>query len=560
MPEIAQYTSEMAQRGLNTNPVREGVYSLERSANRVEENYHEAGRSIAEIGRPGQQLYNEYEKHKTFDEVSKNSANWADLQGQQTEEWNGMLKDGSANDPDKIKAFQEKYSDAYTKFGDSFSTDAGKEYALHRVEAAQDHWINKMAADKSVLDATNSVTNFNTTLAANSRRAYNDPSSAGAAIADTEAMIDGVVQHSNMTAEQSARFREHAEGELKNVAKAGAMSMAEGNPQAWIDRKGIDPELMRHLSGEDLNALDNRARIAQRLNTEQQKADVTQQRQMEMDAAKQASTKMMTDMIQPDGSVIAGKDYFTNLKKFGDLPGAQRDPGLVKSMYELGRQVNEDAAKEIKPVTDQTVYTKLAGGLYGGTTTLQQINMARVNHQLSDHDWTSLKDAMQVPKDPFETKMLDGAISAASSQLHGVTSSPGDPAYIVGDAAKGRFLADFYPAVMKGKAEGKTMQDILYGKDGIATPDRIKQYLPNGDDLMKSLHSNEDVQKAIQELPNPGVVQKPGQTPTPATPSATPANRPPLSSFFGGGGKLAPAPVPPPQGGTLPKQKTMPEA
>ena len=541
MPKIVEYESNLAERGLNEAPLTTGLEYLERAGLRVVGMAREEGDAVDKLGGVAQGIYNEYEKHKSFEEISGSSATWAQLQGQQTEEWNDMLKQGTASDPDKVQSFNKKYSDLYTKWGDSFSTDAGKEYGLHRIEAAQEHWTNKMMADKSVVDGAKAVTDFHKELAAGSQQAYGDPTSSGLVISNLEASMELRIQQSNMTGEEAAKFREHSEDQIHQVAQAAGLAAADTGNADW--RKMMPAEAMAKLTGHDVDFLNTRAREAQTRVTTQAKAQdelLTKQLQENFNTAVTTS-QAQNITYGADGTPRVNPKAWDDLRKLQDQAAISQGrikPEAAQNYERYLHTLTEDASKGIRAVTDPAVYTRLQQNITSADADVQ-IQTARVNHQLSDEDTRSLTALQKsIQDDPSMKAMVQDKNNFIKRMTPFVMPSAANGTGIVVPQESGRmyeFQRMVENTINNAHASGMSWSDAnktyldpaspqYLGRAAIVSPytTNTKEGL---DQMMKNSLGDETVPSSPLNAPNLPAAAAVTGTPAPAAPLAGGVNQ-----------------------------------
>ena len=557
MPQIAEVTAPSDI--INPSAMNRGEEALAQSGRIASMYGRESESNLRQAGEQVKQVADVYDQHLTMEQVSNGSTTAMKMEMDMNNEWNGMLKDGSAETPANVQAFQQKWTQQRQQWMDSFSTTHGKEWALNHTERWSESWQHKLVSDVSTLAGQRVVQNDNTMVTLGSHNAYEDPSSTSRYIQDYKSSLDMTLNDPNIGGKEAAVIRTHAEEQVGKIAYAGGLSAASkgGNWRMAIGDAG------QYVTGEQAAQLDRMVSTAgERQKTEMRATIQDQKRGVEAQIDDGLNKAFAKDVItSPDGTTTISPDYFKNIQNLGNLamqnPGLGVDPAKLRSAYNWGQAEVKRAAEGTPSITDQPTKDALLKNI-GAPNAEVSILQAATKGQLSSKDTTQMRELAkaiqtQVEGNPYTKGTVEEALKAAGAQLHG-TTQPGDPGYVVGEAAMARYRASFYPALLNGLASGKSVQDVLYGADGIASPAKIGAFLPNGDDLMRGLGSYKDREKAIESLPSGG------QAPVQGNPSGgqapaqgNPASRPPLGSFFGGS-KFAPAPVPPPQGERQPPQ------
>lgn len=440
MPKIPTYDSPEAQRGIQPSDI--GASSFEQMGRRVGQSFHQ-------IGEDAQQIGNVVEQHEAMADTSRLSPEAASTFSFLTDSLNKAYTDTDPADPAGPDVKQKWIDNVLEPTLESFGQDV---QSRHGAAAAQDlrdrlrmEFTKSASGAQSSFDENSVHTNLTTTGYVLGNAVRTDPSKLDAAMGVFNETLDAQLKAHPVTAEQAAAIRTEIGGQTRAaLAEAAARGSIEQNPKQFLADLQ-DGKYSAYLSGEETAQLSTAANAAQRLQVEQQKAQDTELRRQQKEKADTAANAVTTGMIREDGSLQVPKDYYQNVTKLALMPGAE--PGLVRSMIDMGRSVTRELAEGTPTVTDPHTYQDMSNRLTltaGDPKALtdQQVIQARADGRLSDKDYNFFKGAL-------------GTLNR-------------DPAY--------RAANDQFKTFMSGIKSSITKSNILMGNNDAAGDQRFLQF------------------------------------------------------------------------------------
>jgi hypothetical protein len=361
MPNIRE---SAPQSGLGLNPTETGIEATAGAARRVGMFFNqtadlygqmgsEAASTIRDVGGVATQQI----EHK---EVSAGAANFAKMQDDLTNQWNEVAKTADPNDPSVAAKFREEVvKPKLDQFADGFLTEGGQKFAEQHIESLRNHMFTKTAADMSTLAGIAVKQNYFKTVNTLSSTVRNDPSSLDQTLSTLDSSVGAVVGTSpNIDATTAASVK----GELLTKGKQAIVQsflqgVAEKNPDqaTKIIESGKYAEF---ISGPEAKSIIAYARTNQRLaQSEARNARVMDDYTAKQDFHKAANElELSTAPTSPGDSPTLPNDYWQKVRQIGKMPGANLEPGRLKSMVENGERITARLGKPepLAPISHAT--------------------------------------------------------------------------------------------------------------------------------------------------------------------------------------------------------------
>lgn len=410
MANIRQYDNPI--NGLQ--PTDRGVQSSVDLGRHVERAYALAGNSLGNaVAGAGQA----YDKIKTQQDISTGLPQKAQILDNLTTASDVAMNNADPNDHTAAEKWRtEQMEPLLDSWVSGFSTQESRLWATEQAGQIRQHLYEKTAADQSRNAGVAAVQNYRDTLKGLTNTVLQDPSDSARNIAlhtlddGTEALIKS---NPFITPQQAAQLREQSQLDRKQIGEASFQGRALTNPlQAMQDLQDgkfegvLDAEQQVRMFG-----------FATQIHHEQQ-ADQRSQLAMSKEQAKvqfdaQLSSTYAT-MFKPDGSTVLPPGGNTRLVQLSQMPFA--DPGAIKSLGDAMKTAAEAKINGTFQTTNPSVWTSLAANIgqpVGSPNALThaQVDQAYATHQLSEHDWRFLHQAV-------ETQKNDPSTTAAMTQIN----------------------------------------------------------------------------------------------------------------------------------------------
>lgn len=410
MANIREYTNPID--GLS--PSDRGIQSSVDLGRHVERAFALAGNSV---GNAVTGAGAAYDKIKTQQDISVGLPQKAQLLDNLTTASDVAMNNADPNDHTAAEKWRtEQMEPLLDSWISGFSTQESRMWATEQAAAIRQHLTEKTTADQSRNAGVAAVQNYQTTRQGLTNTVLQDPSDSARNIAlhtledGTEQLIKG---NPFITNEQAARLREQAQVDRKMIGEASFQGRALTNPlQAMQDLQDgkfngvLDAEQQVRMFGFATQIHHEQladARSAEAMSKEQAK--------VKFDA--QLSSTYAT-MFRPDGSTVLPPGGNTRLVQLSQMPFA--DPGAIKALGDAMKTAAEAKINGTFQTTDMGVWGHLAsriGQPVGSSDALThaQVDQAYAAHQLSEHDWRFLHQAV-------ETQRNDPATTAAMTQVN----------------------------------------------------------------------------------------------------------------------------------------------
>jgi hypothetical protein len=298
------------------------------------------------------------------------------------------------------------------------------------------------------------------------------------------------------------------------------IGQAEKDPdfQTKLD-KGAYDEWKRWLSPEEQNDLPKRAATAAKARIETQNQQIELQRKQAKDQVDKLSTEALTQFVTYDqntGRLTVDPRFNRRVLDIGKImapgpdgtPAPIANPSELRTMFELGRAIRQDATRDDISTDPQTYDDFRARAFLSPDDptrlTDEEIARARIDRKLSDKDYARLAQAVNVvardPRQVAQQRQFDQFFAAYKGFVTKSTAMNPQPE---GDARAfqmRQYLEDQYAA---GLAMGKSPAALLAynGPEGILNDGVIKRFQPTLSQAAESMSTTGGMLPA----PNPNV-------------------------------------------------------
>ena len=507
MPPFAQInvTPQEIEQRLNTAPVREGIFNLERGANRVQEDYAKAGRSIGQLGVVANELDDKIKKYQTSQELIHGTAAMTNLELKQTQAWHDFLQTPDALNPENQQAFREQQNKELEDFAGTFKTDDAQLHFAEVIGRYQESRANREMADIANLSAAHTVGAITATGIQAQHLAYADVDGLDRANALLDSAHQGVMVDPNVPAEVKAKIDNEFQKLRANNAIAAARGMIDRDQtpdkaQAIADvAKRFAPGTPdgKDLSTEQYEAIQSAAKAEAQMQHQQAEIKRTNDERVARANYDTASTNLI---LNPPVDAAGHFDPTAYAKQLSTLAEIRTpDGGRVMTQGEAQSLVHyqEFLSSGIQKATTQgTMDTLLQNAAKGvlptKTQILQMMSETRPGMPHLDRgDGEFMLNQIKSVTASDDAKVIAAGVKQAAStimtQVYGPTGStnqytPG------GDAAVTKFKTWFYPELRRQMAAGHTLDELLNPKSPLymLAPDRLLQFKTTDDDVLNA--------------------------------------------------------------------------
>lgn len=368
---------------------------------------NELGQGIAAAGQV-------YDKIKTQQDISQGLAQKAQILDNLTTASDVAMNQDPNDHTAAEKWRTEQMEPLLDGWVSGFSTQESRLWATEQAGQLRQHLYEKTAADQSRNAGVAAVQNYNDTLRGLSNTVLQDPSARDMALRALDDGTEALIKTNPfMTPQQAAQLREQSQKDRMDLGEAAFKGSALTNPIA----------AMQDLQDGKYNGVldaDHQVRMfgfATQIHHEQladaRSAEAMNKEQAKVKFDQQLSSTYAT-MFKPDGSTVLPPGGNTRLVQLSQMPFA--DPGAIKSLGDAMKTAAEAKINGTFQTTNNGVWTLLAGHIgqpVGSPNALThvQVDQAYAAHQLSEHDWRFLHQAV-------ETQRNDPTTTAAMTQLN----------------------------------------------------------------------------------------------------------------------------------------------
>lgn len=349
---------------------------------------------------------NAYLKYQDHKEISAGAPAGADLLSALDQKWNETAKTADPNDPaTRQKFLKETVRPAIDQFKGGFTTENSQAWAQHFTDQIYSHLTTKTAADQATLAGIAAHRNVTSTINTLSSTVRNDPSSLDIALKSVDSAVTHMVGSSpTMDAATAARVQSELTTQGKAaVVKSFMLGIAEKNP-AQAQKILDSGKYAEFIDGTEAKTIINYAKTNQRLaQSEARNARVMQDYTAKNEFHEAANKlELSTAPANPGESPTLPKDYWENVRKIGQMPGAQLEPGRLKSMVENGERITARLGKPepLAPVSHETTMSLIKDMRAGKIDSNDAIYKAYGENKLTTADFNFLQKEYAQAKTP----------------------------------------------------------------------------------------------------------------------------------------------------------------
>lgn len=451
-------------------PTEVGIDALQNSARRLGaygsqiaqakgQVYGELARDVkSTIGAAGATA-EEYLSHK---ELSEGSLTYLKTMNGLTTEYNKQMG-AAADDPNQAEAISKKFMEtqfepAMQKFNDAFRTEKGTKWAEGRADSLRTHFTEKAMADRVTFAGMAATKNLDTAISIATNTAYQDGHSVDQLLKDLPSIIkEQTSQYSALSGAHGAKFSADTTRKAQvSIIAAGVKGAIERSSDPEQTAKEWTSRYPEFINGAEAGTLARAARTQQKFNEAEGRAARSEQKANELADYNGTVSKLEATAIgQPGGP---GADWFKQVAKLADHPGAKYQPNTISTLYGLGQRlianppegpsdptyVNDLRRRAALPAEDED---SLKGGAIGMALAEGRINK-RTAAEISEIQ-------NEVARDP-KYRLAVGQLNQFTASLKGAIT--GATAYSSGDPDKmvlyGQFQAASYQVFRQAYQQG----------------------------------------------------------------------------------------------------------
>lgn len=436
MPNIREYTSQ----GADIRPTETGIEATAAAARRVSGAYNEASADMIATGkrfsgaiREAGDVVVKYAEHQ---EVSNGSKNFAKLQDDLTKQWNETAKNADPSDPTTAAKFREEVLEPRLQsFDDTFNTEGGQRWSQSQVASLRNHMVIKTSADMSTMASQATAINAATTVNKLSSTVREDPSSLDFALKTAESSFSAMADSSpNLSPADAAKLKTgltlHAK---EQIVKSWFMGVAEKSPETAV--KALEGgKYADYIKGDEAKTIIGYARTnARLLKSEANNARVMQDHVNKSEFNQRINELELSTVPNEVGDrPTLPKDYWQQIRKIGQMPGAAQEPGRLRTMINNGEIITARLEKPepLGPVSHGTTMDLLKRMRATDTTRLDsndEIYKAYGEGKLNTADFNFLNKeyaTMKTPQGELLSKDRTDFFKQYTGAIAGTTFDP----------------------------------------------------------------------------------------------------------------------------------------
>lgn len=313
-PDLTLRPSELGVDSTAAAARRLGAYGNQIAAAK-QQTGNEIATDIRDVGQVAENYF-------TSREISKGSADGAQLALDLTNKWNATAKNADPNDSSVAQKFNDEVlQPELDKFSSGFSTARSEEWAQHFTDQLRQHMFAKAQADMSTLAGIAVKNNAVQTVNSLGSMVASDPSSLDFALDAVDHKIGGMADSSpNLTPEAAANVKNTVTQEAKqNIVKAAVAGMIQKNPN--IDLDAVQKKYGQYINGAEIKMFENYARQQVRADHYDIEWNRRREKEIAQDKSTEATNQYLIDVRSQD-------------PKLANDPTAKRilnDPTLTKT-------------------------------------------------------------------------------------------------------------------------------------------------------------------------------------------------------------------------------------
>jgi hypothetical protein len=471
MPQIPQYDNP----DVTLNPPERGYASAETAGRRLGGLYADAGRAIgeglAQDIKSGASYFENADDVQTHRELGQGIVKGALLADQLHDMWAEKVKN---TDPADLSAAAHEFmtqtvGPAMDAYSQTFTTRRGQDWAQTHSGELQAELVRSMHADTSAAAGDAAVNTFTQTLNTRVASAMKHPELADNMLTNFGKDVNDYLSMSpTLTAQQRAKMStELVTKGQSQIAAAAIRGRMDTDPQAGLALLNSG-KYDQYLSEPQRSTLTSHSLAMQKLLEEQGRLDKTAIDKQNRETFNTEVAGIEASTIDPkSGALSIPPDYLQRVLRASNLPGASLEPGRIEGLINFSRTITEDQAKGVRAITNPNTYKDFSERAFltqddPNRLTEQQLMMARVGHQLSDHDYTMFHETLsgmaENPQLKQDMQQLHSFLKGYEKYIDKSTMMAGDPA---GAQRFYEFSRDMTQQFMAQRAAGKPAQDIL---------------------------------------------------------------------------------------------------
>jgi hypothetical protein len=348
------------------------------------------------------------EEHIAQTETSKVAADMATAHANLSKQWNDTVASADPNDHELAQRFiDQNVRPTFDKIGQGLITQQGQDYFQRASASAHAELFTKTSADQARLAGEAAVTNLDTLRNQQSNMVRQDPTTLQHAL---DAASDESLTRLFPTLPPEARqtLGRSMRADFAKSAAEGAIDQDAPSAKTALERGDLND----HLDGTTVQTLIRSADEKIRANAAAGRAADVEQRRVEKDNAEKFSTQVTTSLVDENGKERVPPDYFTNVLKYGQLPGAE--PGRAEALISAGERILNNADTKDAPGLVSSFMNRLTSG---NPPTRNEV-LSHVGNDLKQSSANFIMEQMkETPQSRVETQLISQTLAEAKSTL-----------------------------------------------------------------------------------------------------------------------------------------------
>ena len=546
MPNIQGYN---APAGLGLQPTETGIDAVNQTARRIGAFYNQQAEAKGRtIGLEGRELSTDikeageaavdYEDHQ---QISHGAATAAQMTEQLTSQWNDIAKNADPNDPTVAAKFQQDTLEpALQKFREGFWTEKSQNWAESHIDLLRQHMFEKTSADMSTLAAKAVTENARTLSNSLTNTAVMDPSSVPSLLKGLDNSISGLVDSSpNLKGTAAATAKTQLTEKIReDIVKAGAFGSIQRSTDPEAAAARWTQQYPEYINGQEALQLAKAAKSQNKVNAAEDRAATLFQKQQQVADFHAQYSKITASVLQPDGTLRAGPDYFKKMAALANHPGIGWAPeGALKAGIAFGQEVNANPRNDTNDpnvISDFNQRMLLQPNDPRALTEVQ-ILQAKTAHQLTDKEFQFYQGARtrlaQDPSRSLAEKEFNQFIESTKRLITNANGlEAGNPALNAKFAQYQTAARDMFEEAYKRGGAPEAVK-ILHANEGNSIWSIIPRFQPTKEEAQAEFHdywkgnspnlnpiewrsavSNGAGDSFKARFDNPGVPRKAGET------------------------------------------------
>ena len=447
-------------------------------------------RGVDTLGKGADAIGVDLQQHEAIADMNNLNTAHASTLLQLTQAQQKFFSDpANANNPQAVQQFQDQYvTPAADNLEDMAQTKAGRTHAADLSGNLQNHFAltsSTVSAANAALATKNSLQYVGQALTSATQI---NPGNIPAALSAYDTMMNGYAsQHPGINIGKDDPARLIARRDIIASGLTTLINKSVKDTGQAPDLSGYFKSYGAELGGKEQQTLQTYADARVKAYTEQQKADDKTEKDMEVDASKQAATRLTTSLIQtdkdgnPTGNLVVptGPDgFYSHLLKLGNMDGATE--AQVKSAIELAHAIQKEPPG-YQGAHDDATFNSFMQRAFAAPDkdplTYADVNTARAEGKLTNQEYTQFNTAVrnnQAQTNGYDHALVSTALKTVTATLlpqgqeQNTSDTPG-----TGNARIQNFQTWFYPQ-LHALTTGEHAMSVADAVAKLVTPANIQ--------------------------------------------------------------------------------------